>query len=72
MDIKVELQDHFDKIEGEEIAAYYAYIVDDQNQRWRYAYHRQPRQSIEQFVQEVSDAYRYHREDDFRYDGEII
>jgi hypothetical protein len=67
MGFKVELKDFYDRIEGEEIAAYHAYVVDEREQKWRYAYHRQPRQSIDQFLQEVEDAFRYHRDDDFRY-----
>ncbi len=69
MTIRVELMDFFSKIEGEEIADYYAYVVDEKEQRWKYAYHRQPRQSIDHFVQEVQDAFQEHREEDFRYEG---
>ncbi|RXT08823.1 hypothetical protein [Ammoniphilus sp. CFH 90114] len=66
MEFKVELTDFFDRIEGEEIQGYHAYVVDENNQRWRYGYHRQPRQSIEAFLQEVCDAFHDHREEDFR------
>jgi endo-alpha-1,4-polygalactosaminidase (GH114 family) len=69
MEVKVELLDYFDKIEGEDITGYYAYVVDENQAKWKYSYHRQPRQSIPQFIQEVQDAFRHQKEDDFRYDG---
>lgn len=66
MTIQVELMDYYSKIEGEDIADYYAYVIDENQQRWKYAYHRQPRQSTDHFIQEVQDAFRDHREEDFR------
>ena len=70
MGYRVELENYFSRIEGEEIVAYHAYVIDGQNQKWKYSYHRQPRQSIEQFTQEVHDAYRNQRDDDFRFQDE--
>ncbi|MEW9671709.1 hypothetical protein [Ammoniphilus sp. 3BR4] len=67
MKFKVELMDYYDRIEGEDISGYHAYVVDENNQKWRYGYHRQPRQSIDDFLDEVENAFRYHREEDFRY-----
>jgi hypothetical protein len=70
MEFKVELTDYFDKIEGEDISSYHAYVIDEDNHKWKYAYHRQPRQSIDHFIKEVEEAYRFHKDDDFRYDLE--
>lgn len=70
MEHRVELESYFDRIEGEEIVGYHAFVIDTQNQKWKYAYHRQPRQSIEQFTQEVHDAFRHDRDEYFRFQDE--
>lgn len=67
MEYRVELENYFDRIEGEEIVGYHAFVIDERNQKWKYAYHRQPRQSLEQFTQEVHVAFRDYRDEDFRF-----
>ncbi|WP_134699254.1 hypothetical protein [Ammoniphilus sp. YIM 78166] len=64
--LEIEYRDVFSKIEGEMIAAYEAFVTDEEGRRWRYAHNRRPNQSIEGFEKDIRSAFEAYGYDDFR------